>query len=77
MHSNVPSTSWLGKSFFFSWFATALGGRVYLSLALVLNIILLFLRQAPAWLKALVWVLFVVAVFGLLGVEADLRHVRQ
>ena len=52
----------------------AVGGGFYLILAFLLNVFLLFLRQAPVWLKVLVWVFFVVAVLGWMRVEADIRH---
>ena len=53
-----------------------IGGRFYLSLALVLNIFLLFRKQAPVWLKVFAWILFMVALLGTVRVETELRHVR-
>jgi hypothetical protein len=73
----LPSGSWLWNFFGLCEIAVAIGGRFYLLLAFALNVFLLFRRQATIWLRVLVWALFVVAVLGLLGVEADLRHVRH
>jgi hypothetical protein len=72
--SRVPYNSRFWTFVGLSEIAVAIGGPVYLFLALVLNVILLFRRQAAIWLKILVWVLFVVAVLGLLGVEAEMRR---
>jgi hypothetical protein len=70
----VPSDSRLWNFVGFSEIAVLMGGRVYLFLALVLNVTLLFRRQAAIWPKVLAWALFIVAVLGLLGVEAEVRH---
>jgi hypothetical protein len=54
-----------------------LADRFSLFFALVLNIVLLFRKQTPVWLKILVWALFLVAVLGAVGVETELIHVRH
>lgn len=51
-----------------------LADRVYLPLAFVLNVFLLFRRQAPVWLKVIVWILFALAVLGAVNVESEIIH---
>jgi hypothetical protein len=77
IHSRFPTNSRLGNFVGLCYLATAIGGRAYLFLAFILNVFLLSRKQAPAWPKVLLWLLFFVAVLGLLGVEADLKHVRD
>jgi len=57
--------------------ATAVGGWVYLSGSFILNILLSFRRQAPVWLKLLLWVLFVIAIFGVMRMESEIRQIRR
>ena len=57
--------------------ATAAGGWVYLSGSFILNILLSFRRQVPVWLKLLLWVLFVIAIFGVMHMESEIRQIRR
>ena len=59
-----------------TWIAVGIGDRFYLPLALVLNIFLLFRKQAPVWLKVCVWILFIVALLGAVCVETEIRHIH-
>jgi hypothetical protein len=72
----IPSGSRLWTFISLCEIAVGIGGRFYLSLALVLNIFLLFRKQASVWLKVFVWILFIVALLGAVRVETELRHVR-
>src|SRR5258708_5578264 len=56
------------------WIAVVIGGGVYLFLAIVLTIFLLFRRPAPVWLMALVWVVIAVGVLGEIRVQTELKH---
>lgn len=58
------------------WIAVGIGDRFYLLLALVLNIFLLFRKQAPIWLKVFVWILLLLALLGAVCVESEIRHIR-
>jgi hypothetical protein len=49
----------------------AIGGGVYLFLALVLNGFLTFRRQVPLWSKILVWSLFAIALYGAVRVHSE------
>ncbi len=72
----IPSSSFFWKFIGLCEIAVAIGYRVYLFLSLIINIFLLFRRQAPVWLKVLVWVLFAVAVFGAVRVETELKRLH-
>ncbi len=71
----IPSSSRVWTFVGLCEIAVGLGDRFYLPLALVLNIFLLFRKQAPVWLRVFVWILFIVAVLGAVRVETELRHV--
>jgi len=71
----IPSSSRVWTLVGLCEIAVGLGDRFYLPLALVLNIFLLFRKQAPVWLRVFVWILFIVAVLGAVRVETELRHV--
>ena len=68
----IPGSTFIGLS----WIAVGIGDRFYLPLALVLNIFLLFRKQAPVWLKVLVWILLFVALLGAVCVETEISHIR-
>src|SRR5260370_36160392 len=70
----LPGGLWFLNFVNLCWIAVVIGGGVYLFLALVLNIFLLFRRQAPVWLMALVWVVFAVGVLGEIRVQTELKH---
>ncbi len=70
----LPGGLWFSNFVNLCWIAVVIGGGVYLFLALVLNIFLLFRRQAPVWLMALVWVVFAVGVLGEIRVQTELKH---
>jgi hypothetical protein len=73
----IPSVSFFWKFIGLCEIAVMIGGRFYLFFALLLNIFLLLRRQVPVWLKALVWVLFAVAVLGAVRMETEIRHVHR
>jgi len=56
-----------------AWTAVVVTKWIYLSISFVLNIILLFRKQAPAWLKLLLWIPFIIAIFGVIDVVKDLN----
>ena len=73
---NIPSSSRVWTFVGLCEITVGLGDRFYLPLALVLNIFLLFRKQAQVWLRVFVWILLIVAVLGAVRVETELRHVR-
>ena len=72
----IPGSTRLGTFVGLCWIAVGIGDRFYLPLALVLNIFLLFRKQAPIWLKVCVWILLIVAVLGAVCVETEISHIR-
>ena len=72
----IPSSSRVWTFVGLCEITVGLGDRFYLPLALVLNIFLLFRKQAPVWLRVFVWILFLVALLGAVRVETELRHIR-
>jgi biopolymer transport protein ExbD len=69
----IPSSSRLWTLISLCEITVGIGDRFYLSLAVVLNIFLLFRKQASVWLKVFVWILFIVALLGAVRVETELR----
>ena len=72
----IPSSTRLWTFIGLCEIAVGLGDRFYLPLALVLNIFLLFRKQAPVWLKVSVWILLLVALLGAVRVETEIKHIR-
>src|SRR5258706_15710843 len=67
----IPSSSRVWTFVGLCEITVGLGDRFYLPLALVLNIFLLFRKQAQVWLRVFVWILFIVAVLGAVRVETE------
>jgi hypothetical protein len=72
----IPSGSSFWTFVGLSEITAAIGDLLYLPLALVLNVFLVFRRQ-PGWLKVFVWAFFVVAVLGAIRVGSEVSHIRR
>jgi len=77
VHRGTPIPPALANVIALCFFLVALIGRPMCAIAIVLDLVLLFLRGAPVWLRVLASAFVVFAVFGTLLVEIQARYVRQ
>lgn len=76
LHRATPMPT-LGNFIGLCFLLVAIAGRPMCAVTIILDLVLLFSRGAPIWLKLLASVFVVLAILGTLLVEAQARHVRN